>query len=232
MNKIIWTDIQYNAIFEPVLNIREKAVDFETCMDEDFPNKFNILPNIPNAPYSVPRMMANNIDGLSLNISADSITLTKSISNNHTIKIEEFVKKAKILNDTLRKIQDKELFIGFILRGNLNLDKNPVEYIKKKILNINSKQEIFDLQTKFTFRVHDKYYVNITLGNMRKDENDSLLAIEIDMNDRYRYNFKKVDYPYSDKEAMTKIERILNDIINKKINSFVEKGEFDNGDFE
>ena len=79
MENIKWTDMQYNVMFEPVSNIRDKASDFEKCLESDFPNKFNILPNMPNVPYSAPRMLANNMHGLSLNISAESITLTHSI---------------------------------------------------------------------------------------------------------------------------------------------------------
>ena len=93
----------------------------------------------------------------------------------------------------------------------------------KKLLE----REIFDLETKITFKISDKYYVNITLGNLRKNENESLLVIELDINDRYRYNFKRKESPYSEKNSMNNINSILSDILTEKIYNFLENGDLD-----
>lgn len=228
MENIKWTDMQYNVMFEPVSNIRDKASDFEKCLESDFPNKFNILPNMPNVPYSAPRMLANNMHGLSLNISAESITLTHNIVNeNDEIKVSDFMNKVYSLEATLKQIQDKELFSGIILRGYMDLHENPVEYIQKHFMKKLLEREIFDLETKITFKISDKYYVNITLGNLRKNENESLLVIELDINDRYRYNFKRKESPYSEKNSMNNINFILSDILTEKIYNFLENGDLD-----
>lgn len=232
MENIKWTDIQYNVMFEAIPNIRDKAAEFEQCLEKDFPDRFNILQNMPNLPNSVPRMMASNINGLSINISAESISLTKNAIKDDDIEIAVFTNKAISLDALLQKIECKELFSGIILRGYIDLEEDPVIYIRKNFLKIEPKKAIYDIQTKFTFEINDKYYLNITLANFRKRQDKSFLAIEIDVNDRYRFNLKKEDYPYSDKEVMKNIKNLLEVILNAKIMRFIETGEFDDEQFK
>lgn len=227
---IKWTDIQYNILFKPMINIRDNASKFEQYLENDFPDKFNILPNLQNAPNSMPRMMANNSDGLSITISAENISLTQNIiSENDTIDIESFVQKNLLIDSILKELEAKILFSGIILRGLVRVKENPVEYIKNKFLKVAPSSEIFDVQTKITFKLKEKYYVNLTLGNMRKNEEESYLAIELDINDRYRYNFRNKQSPYSEEEAIKNIKEILDNILKKHLEKFIEKGEFNVG---
>lgn len=233
MEKFKWADMQYNVVFEPLVNIRDTSADFEKCLEDDFPEKFNILPDLQNAPYSMPRMMARNKNGLSVNISAESISLTKTMINeNDEVEIDSFIEKALLIDNTLKKINAKELFSGLILRGFLEMGENPVQYIKNNFLKIKSTDNIFDIQTKITLKIKEKYYINVTLGNMRKNEKELFLAIELDINDRYRYNFKKNEYPYSDKDAIDNIKYLLEDILQNKLEDFIEKGDFNYGEFQ
>lgn len=230
MGNIKWADMQYNVVYEPIADIRDYSVEFEKSLEIDFPEKFNILPNLQNAPYSMPRMMASNQNGLSINISLESIALTKTmLEENDEVNINVFVDKAILIDKVLKKIGAKECFSGLILRGFLDIGNNPVQYIQDKFFKANFSDNIFDIQTKATFEINEKYYLNITLGNMRKNEKVSFLAIELDINDRYRYNFKREKYPYSEENSIINIKKILDIFLKNQLQKIIEKGDFCDG---
>lgn len=229
MISIKYVGLQYTMFFEPINDIREHSSIFEKKLKEHFSSGFNILPNVENVPLEIPRMIgSNNEQKLVLSISSNSAIVQKRAEiddiDGEINKVRNII---EILDGVIKSIGGKHLFSGLVIQGNLIIEQDAVEYLKEKFLNIETNDKLFDLLAKITFVEDEKYYVNISLNNIRNIElTENKLGIELDINDRYRYNFKKADYPYSDNNVIDKIYSILDNVLKEKLDKLLDEGTY------
>ena len=131
-------------------------------------------------------------------------------------------------------------YIGVVV--NLFFDDIPRDGNKVLFRNLfgkEAKDTLDDLEVKYTYVENEKYYVNIILRSAKQfddslsgkagDYNDDNLKLHtivatIDINDRYSYNsFKGF---VSKKENFKEIMDLVSMVINTKMGSLIERGEY------
>lgn len=229
-----------------MLNLRKKIVDCEDVLSTSF-LPYNILPIPDDAPEEIPRITMTTKNGhsnlqLSLNSLIFRTNYDENFYNNWDACTGYLREKIEIINsilyDTLK--QDQFLFTGLSTEMIFdNLNEDPIGLISKKLINIKSNVKPFDLNCKVTFVYKDCYYINITIMNARLyegvlalgdtslaklKEKSHNIAIILDVNDRYSFNYKE-GYT-SDNSKMEIVFDIATDIINNKMENFIMEGVF------
>lgn len=118
--------------------------------------------------------------------------------------------------------------------------QNGTEKISSTLVNAKKIKGIYDINIKFTFVEKDNLFINIILQNMRMfklginlDEAGSLseknqlsesIGAIIDINDRYGFN-NTIGYK-SNRSVLSELIASMNNVINNKLSSLIEKGEY------
>ncbi len=214
---------------------------------KDYFNEATVLP-IPNdAPFEIPRILIKTKnEHAQLNISPIATTFEvhydagferdwqacSEYITNRMIKVFEFL---NILTENTYE------YIGLV--SNVIYDEVEQEGTKKiteNLLNAKKINNIYDINIKYTFVEKENLFVNIMLQNARLFKNgvivneagalsiqdqiaESIGAI-IDINDRYGFNTDL--YYKSDSCMLDKLIEAMGNIINNKLATLIEKGEY------
>lgn len=226
----------------PVENIRENFFQLEKDLSTLFAKPFNLVPLPDAAPLEIPRITAVSINGFSsLNISLNSyqfVTRFDKVYSSDWNKCRDYIK------DRLYKIYDildpffkKKLYCGLTVNliKNLSDKDNAIDILLNNLTKFSSKNEIYDIDNKYTFVKNKNYYVNIRVynqrlsinnilpGTLKENEQQNNIGILLDINDKYGFNYEP-NY-VSNKEKIDNIIEIADDIVFNKLENFIMKGE-------
>lgn len=235
-----------NLVYPRLVDYRKNFVLAEEGLMDNFMMP-SILPVPEQVQEEVPRIIVQTKQGHSvLNIALTVASFTTNYDG-------DFARDWKLCSDYLndrctsvysiidRLTDGNNTFVGLITNVEIDdLKETGLDVLQGSIFNASANQlgNPYDLSCKLTYVYKDKYFINITLENMREfniqqysngktcitGEKKQVVAASIDINDRYAAN-NKVDY-CSDKETFDEILEITNDIINNKLLELVKKGEF------
>lgn len=195
----------------------------------------------------VPRIIAQTKNGHSvLNI---ALSVSSFITNYNGEFVSDWNKCKEYLAQRCSDIyqiidnmtENNNTFVGLITNVEIDdLDGTGLEILKKSLFGEETEKmgELYDLSCKLTYVYKNRYYINITLQNLREfsvqqysngrtcitGERKHTISASIDINDRYAAN-NDVNYK-SKKEAFDEILQITSNIIDNKLENLVRKGEF------
>lgn len=239
----------YNIVYPKVSNLRRKVFELEDKLANSFTVPFSLLPIPDDAPDEIPRISARSHLGHSvLNISQNTTQFATNYDDNFQgdwSKCSDYIKRrVEELYTGLNSFLNGDfLFSG--LTTNLVLDHlegNPIDIIKRHLVNLQSEAAPFDLEYKVTFTIEERYYINITFKNLRMfeglapagsigippltmlKEKAHMLGVTLDINDRYGFNFTPNYRTNSDQ--VLRIIDITGDIVEHKLNTMVMEGVF------
>ncbi|MBQ3112920.1 MAG: hypothetical protein IJC05_00950 [Phascolarctobacterium sp.] len=190
------TGIQFNMYYEPVTNIRDRAIELESKFKDMFPSGFTVFPDMgPMAPLDAPRIMGTSVDGscgLALAITRANITRFRvADAYDAQRSLELFKENIWRLYDAITGItsNNKVLFCGITMYFEVLIENGATDLLKEKFIRLSTEKEVYDLETKFTFVENDTYYINLSISNLRDQSlNDVGFVLQLDVNDRYRFN--------------------------------------------
>ena len=235
----------YNVIYPKVNNIRKEIFKLEEKLNGLFVQPFSLISIPDDAPAEIPRISANSRFGhSSLNISLNTAQYTVNYDENYNRDIDkcfEYMKKhvKEVFKSIASATSEDYLFTGLtleILLDDINKE-DPVDIITKRFYSIESPNKPFDISNRVTYVLEDKYYINISVSNIRSYKGMSPnsinqliglqqisndICINLDINDRYAFNYKKY-YKSSEKE-LDKILKLAYSILSDKICDYIEKG--------
>lgn len=235
----------YSVIYSKANDIRRKIFTLEERLDDIFAKPFALMPIPDEAPEEIPRIQANSKLGhsnlaISLNSAQFSINFDEQF-NRDKDKCLNYIKERifKIYNALSSEIIDECLFSGLTL--NILFDEldgeDPINLISKNLYNVKSNLSPFDINSKVTYTILDKYYINVTcfnvrnytgdfstqigpLSNMRLDSH--IIGITLDINDRYAFNYNNL---YRSKEdEINKIIEISDSILGNNLEQYIKEG--------
>ncbi len=235
-----------NLVYPRVLDYRKKFVLSEEILSEYFMPP-TILPVPEQVQDEVPRIIVQTKNGHSvLNIALSVASLTTNyngdFSREWNLCRSYLNERCASVYEIINKMTDNNnIFVGLITNVELeNLDKTGLEILFHSLFNGNEHKlgNPYDLSCKLTYVYKERYYINITLENMREfsvetscngrnyitGEKRHTISASIDINDRYAAN---MDQKYlSNKCAFDEILEITSNIINNKLLHLVREGEF------
>lgn len=230
------TGMQFNVFFNPVANIRERAIELEGEFKNIIPAGFTILPEIGSmVPLEVPRILGSDSEG------CYRLSLSPVVANIEQIKIDKdinlkesvlgFQSRCFDLYSTVNKITSEILFCGITIGLEFSPDADAVELLENNFVKLETSQHLYDLGVKYTFVEDDKYYVNLSISNMRDQKlNPTTISLQLDINDRFRFNAynssdsKNENHKYSEGNVLQALVSICEDIIDNKIENLLKNG--------
>jgi hypothetical protein len=232
----------FNLIFPPVQNIRERLFLLEEQLAEYFTKPFTLIPLPNEAPVEIPRISATTHHGFStLNLSLNSLQLITNFNNNfgeNWENCENYLRERifKIVN-ILRPLFSHQIYCGLTINLMEKTAGKSLDLLLKNFSSEKSFDKIYDLFTKYTFTADDNYYINIQLqnqrlifnqfanGHLKEIEQDNLIGIALDINDRYAVNY--IPGYLSNEEKIDRIFKLSNVILKDKLKYFIYEGKFD-----
>ncbi len=234
-----------NIRFSRIENIKRKYILNEDVLKDNF-NEASILPIPDDAPMEIPRILIKSKGEHSqVSIAPEAITFQTQYTDAYTEDwnlCHKYIstRTQDIFNLTDGFTSGDYHYIGIVS----NLIWNDVQTAGNKVLykNIMGKEaadNLDDLVIRYTYVVDEKYYVNITLqsvreydvldGNMsgalaEKNLRSHTISIGLDVNDRYLFN-QEEGY-ISNREKFEEMLDLTTHIINNKLKSLVETGEY------
>ena len=235
-----------NLVYPRIMEYRKKFANAEDILRQYFMPS-TILPIPEQVQDEVPRIIAQSKNGHSvLNI---ALSVASFITNYNDSFVSDWNKCKTYLeqrcSDIYRTIdsmtENNNTFVGLITNVEIDdLDKDGLETLKQSLCSdeVLRMGQLYDLSCKLTYVYHKRYYINITLQNLREfstqqnnngrayivGERKHIVSASIDINDRYAANHD-MDYR-SKKEAFDDILHITSNIIDNKLENLVRKGEF------
>ena len=245
MNMII-KQTNLNLVYPRIMEYRKKFANSEDILQQYFMPS-TILPIPEQVQDEVPRIIAQTKNGHSvLNI---ALSVSSFITNYNGEFVSDWNKCKEYLaqrcSDIYQMIdnmtENNNTFVGLITNVEIDdLDGTGLEILKKSLFGEETEKmgELYDLSCKLTYVYKNRYYINITLQNLREfsvqqysngrtcitGERKHTISASIDINDRYAAN-NDVNYK-SKKEAFDEILQITSNIIDNKLENLVRKGEF------
>jgi len=244
--KIIIKQTNLNLVYPRIIEYRKKFANFEDVLQQYFMPS-TILPIPEQVQDEVPRIIAQTKNGHSiLNIALSVSSFTTNYDGEFVYdwnKCKEYL--AQRCSDIYTIIdamtENSNIFVGLITNVEIDdLGTNGLEILKKSLCSEETRQmgELHDLSCKLTYVYNNRFYINITLQNLREfstqqhnngrsyitEEQKHIVSASIDINDRYAANHN-MDYE-STKEAFDEILYITSNIIDNKLENLVRKGEF------
>lgn len=228
--------IQFNMFYDFVPNMRENAAEIEKEMKLFFPLGCNVVQDLgPNAPVEMPCIFGGNQD-LKYNMAISKINGTFSWQKNDKDEqpvdiFKEFeTGVTKFYNTVLDKVPGKKTtFCGITVQVEYPCKSSAVKRIEEVFLKVSLDQKIHDAAVKLTFLQDNEYYINVSISNKRdiKDLNkDIAIVVQIDINDRHRYNLANGMNSYSKNDVLKSLLNICNDVINKRLEKLLTNGEY------
>lgn len=236
-----------NLVYPRIVEYRKKFADSEDILQQFFMPS-TILPIPEEVQSEVPRIIAQTKQGHSvLNLALTVASFTTNYTESY---VSDWNKCRDYLNERcsdIYKLVDhmtgqNHTFVGLITNIEVDgLDENGLETLKKSLLGEGRfKNDLYDLSAKLTYVLKDRYYINLTLQNLREfgaqqysngrtciiseNEKKHSVSVSIDVNDRYAANHS-VEYQ-SGRDAFDEILGITSDIIDHKLENLIRKGEF------
>ena len=235
-----------NLVYPRIMEYRKKFANSEDILQQYFMPS-TILPIPEQVQDEVPRIIAQTKNGHSvLNI---ALSVSSFITNYNGEFVSDWNKCKEYLaqrcSDIYQMIdnmtENNNTFVGLITNVEIDdLDGTGLEILKKSLFGEETEKmgELYDLSCKLTYVYKNRYYINITLQNLREfsvqqynngrtciaGERKHTVSASIDINDRYAAN-NDVNYK-SKKEAFDGILQITSNIIDNKLENLVRKGEF------
>lgn len=235
-----------NLVYPRIMEYRKKFANSEEILQQYFMPS-TILPIPDQVPEEVPRIIAQTKSGHSvLNIALSVASFTTNYNGEFVSdwnKCKEYL--AQRCSDIYKIIdnmtENNNIFVGLITNVEIDdLEKTGLEVLKKSLCSEEARKmgELYDLSYKLTYILKKRYYINITLQNLRKfyaqqysngrtcitGERKHTVAVSIDINDRYAAS-NDINYK-SKKETFDEILHITSNIIDNKLENLVRKGEF------
>lgn len=234
-----------NIRFTRTENIKKKYIMHEEILNDKF-NEASILPIPDDAPAEIPRIIIKSKGEHSqINIAPEAVNLQTVYSDDYLSNwnlCENYTRSRAVdllkFTDTIT--EGRYDYIGVVV--DLVLDEYKNEGNKVLYKNLFGKQPndtLEDLVVKYTFVEDEKYYVNLTLQSVKifedsvkneagnfsnKNLKTHTIVVTIDINDRYSYN-TLVGYN-SAKDKFEEIMTLMNKVINERLHSLVEQGEY------
>ncbi len=228
------------------MEYRKKFANSEDILQQYFMPS-TILPIPEQVQAEVPRIIAQTKNGHSvLNI---ALSVSSFITNYNGDFVSDWNKCKEYLvqrGSDIYKIIDNltennNTFVGLITNVEIDdLGTTGLEVLKKSLCSEEAKKMggLYDLSCKLTYVYKKRYYINITLQNLREfsvqqyrnertcitGELKHTVVASIDINDRYAAN-NDMNYK-SKKKAFDEILHITSNIIDNKLENLVRKGEF------
>lgn len=231
MENLKCVGLQFNMFFDPYSEIRTQSNELEKDLKELFSDGFITLPNPgPTAPNEIPRILGNSHDTMyQLAISNVNASISKvkfGPDENIETVFDDFKLKTDAVFDAVMKILPvkKLTFCGITVSINISnlIDAN--EIMLKKFLNreplskLSSGLDIYDIGTKYTFTKDSKYFINLFFNTVRNNNDEKAgMAIQLDINDRYRYNVTKGSGNYSE----SNVKDVLYDMCLKMVKDHI-----------
>lgn len=235
-----------NLVYPRIMEYRKKFANSEDILQQYFMPS-TILPIPEQVQDEVPRIIAQTKNGHSvLNI---ALSVSSFITNYNGEFLSDWNKCKEYLAQRCSDIyqiiesmtENNNTFVGLITNVEIDdLDGTGLEILKKSLFGEETEKmgELYDLSCKLTYVYKNRYYINITLQNLREfsvqqysngrtcitGERKHTISASIDINDRYAAN-NDMDYE-SKKEAFDEILQITSNIIDNKLENLVRKGEF------
>ena len=235
-----------NLVYPRIMEYRKKFTNSEDILQQYFMPS-TILPIPEQVQDEVPRIIAQTKNGHSmLNI---ALSVSSFITNYNGEFVSDWNKCKEYLVQRCSDIyqiidnmtENNNTFVGLITNVEIDdLDGTGLEILKKSLFGVETEKmgELYDLSCKLTYVYKNRYYINITLQNLREfsvqqysngrtcitGERKHTISASIDINDRYAAN-NDVNYK-SKKEAFDEILQITSNIIDNKLENLVRKGEF------
>lgn len=233
--------------FPRVDNIKKAYFENEEILKKEF-SEATILPIPDDAPIEIPRIILKSKGEHSqLNIAPEAASIQIAYTDDYkenwmlceqyiTTKIENIFELTDILTE------DNYNYVGLVTNILWNQDtEKVVRKLSDNLLKIKDNGMLHDLFIKYTFVEDNKYFVNISIQNVRvfneknslgaagsfKNSNliSNIIGITIDVNDRYSFNNN--DQYKSDKDKFKDIMEITTTVINNKLETLISKGVYD-----
>ncbi len=234
-----------NITYPLVMDCRKKFIGAEDILS-DFFQPANILSVPDQLNAEIPRMIVNTKNNHSLlNISLIGATLTTNFDGDFVDNWKQCETYLKSRMNTVYNLVDEmtnknEEYTGLISRLEYTpADESAVNMIKKVLLKENGEKlgNPYDISCKFTYIYRDKYFINISLENIREYKADrieggkalitetgnSSIGITLDINDRYLANSKK-EYRTS-KDAFVDLLNLTSEFATDRLENLVMTGE-------
>ena len=206
----------FSLFFQPIPAIRREAFEIEGMLD-GYMKPFQIYSVPDDAPFELPRISATTENGHStLNIAAQSAQVQsqydESFSKDFAKSLGYSKAKAKELYAALSTMSSIQLhFTGLavqLLVPAAEIGKSPVGFINDTYLNVTSDMPMSDASAKLVYKVDNDLYLNlevqrivlsdplsinigpdgITVVKKLQANNDEMLAVSIDFNNRLAFN--------------------------------------------
>ncbi|WP_235592106.1 hypothetical protein [Leptospira noguchii] len=209
---------------------------------------FTMVPVPDDAPEEIPRIQARSLNNHSnLNISQTNISLVSNYDNGWEKDWSKCLEYIQTNQDLLYKISNS-LSNASLLYCGLTIsiffpfedEKHVMEHINKVFFPSKKLDNLHEFNLRFAHKQNEIYFINYTYSSTIKYLLNNILlrpiapyltpqeyglTLNIDINDRYGFNFKK-EYT-SDKEIGNKLLEYMNIILTEKLDIL-----FKNGDFE
>lgn len=236
------TSATYSIICPQNKNIRRDIFNLEGKLEQLFATPFSLIPIPDDAPPEIPRIHASSKGGHStLDISFNTIQITVNFDEAYW---GDSIKCLCYLNDRVKQVAEaigttKFLFSGLSL--NIELDEikeDPVKMLSSNFCNVHTNIQPYDVNTKITYVIDEKYYINIQTSNLRKyvgvasqevvslsqmSQSEHIINVLLDINDRFAFNYTQ-GYT-SGIEEMDNILALGNKFLNTILIDFITKGE-------
>ena len=213
--------------FAQIPNMRKNSFSIEEKMGKYYPSgSFTILAVNDNTPPEIPRMIGVSEKHHSqLQISANLVNLLVNFDDKYTCDFascyQYVLERIECAEQCIRELTDELFYVG-IAAQYVSEKEDPKKVLKENLFKIDTDEEVFDLLGKITIKKDDMYYVNLTLNNFRTNEQSELLGVNIDINDRYQYNFKKGSL--SQPGTISKITDMHLSFANNNLHKLIEEG--------
>lgn len=199
-----------NLVYPRIMEYRKKFANSEDILQQYFMPS-TILPIPEQVQDEVPRIIAQTKNGHSvLNI---ALSVSSFITNYNGEFVSDWNKCKEYLTQRCSDIyqiidnmtENNNTFVGLITNVEIDdLDGTGLEILKKSLFGEKTEKmgELYDLSCKLTYVYKNRYYINITLQNLREfsvqqysngrtcitGERKHAVSASIDINDRYAAN--------------------------------------------
>lgn len=234
-----------NITYPMVMECRKKFIESENVLSEFF-QPANILSVPEQLNAEIPRMIVATRNNHSLlNISLIGATLTTNFDGDFVDNWKHCEAYLKARMNAVYNLVDvmtnkNEEYTGLITRLEYTpSDDSAVDIIKKIMLREEGKKlgNPYDLSCKLTYTFEDKYFINVSLENVREykaeridgskalltETGNSTIGITLDINDRYLANSKK-EYRTS-KDTFANLLNLTSEFVIGRLENLVATGE-------
>lgn len=208
--KMLIKQTNLNLVYPRIMEYRKKFANSEDILQQHFMPS-TILPIPEQVQDEVPRIIAQTKNGHSvLNI---ALSVSSFITNYNGEFVSDWNKCKEYLAQRCSDIyqiidnmtENNNTFVGLITNVEIDdLDGTGLEILKKSLFGEKTEKmgELYDLSCKLTYVYKNRYYINITLQNLREfsvqqysngrtcitGERKHAVSASIDINDRYAAN--------------------------------------------